>query len=72
MSYVAYYRNALGKPCVRYIGRGFACTSSELPNEMKLRCGATKVPEWEWVSCTEHANVLIEDAVSRGLTLEKG
>lgn len=72
MSYVAYYRNALGKPCVRYIGGGFACTPSELPKEIKIRCGATEIPEWDWVSCNEHANVLIENAVSRGLTLEKG
>lgn len=76
MAYVAYYWkpqiNGLNEPCVRYIERGFACTQSELPNEMKIRCGAVKIPEWEWVSCIEHANVLVDDAVSRGFTLEEG
>lgn len=73
-TYVAYYWKSLDgipKPCVRYISRGFACKSEELPNEMKIRCGSIGIPEWDWVSCESAANVLIESAISRGLYHEK-
>ncbi len=64
---LVYYVNRTGERCIALLRRGFACTTAELPREIKTRCHAMQVYEAQLYDAhSGAAEIMLADAKRRG------